>query len=188
MTEVEEMVGRAAAGDELAWADLVRQYRGLLRSIAAAFRLAGNDAEDAAQQTWLGLVQHVKHLRSPDRTASWLATTMRRNCARLVRQRQREQLRDDWRLWSVVDDSSQVDACMLLAERDRILWQAVDRLPLRQRQLVRSLFAATEPSYDEIAARMSIAVGTIGPARQRALRHLATLLAEAGVCRAEGPF
>ncbi|MGE5831149.1 MAG: RNA polymerase sigma factor [Micromonosporaceae bacterium] len=182
-TDVEDMVGRAAAGDESAWADIVRQYSGLLRSIAAMFRLVGDDAQDAAQLTWLGLVQHVRDLRSPDRMPSWLATTMRRNCLRLVRQRSHEELRDDWPEWSVADTCSQVDSRMLLAERNQRLWQAVDQLPGRQRQLVRTLFAPTAPSYDEIAAKMSIAVGTIGPARQRALRRLATLVAETGWSR-----
>lgn len=180
-----DLVGRAAAGDQQAWAEMVRRYRGLLRTIAADFRLAPGDAEDAAQMTWLGLVQNVKKLRAPEAAVGWLATTMRRNCSRLLGLRQREQLRDDWMQWSVPDTSAAVDTRILVAERDRILWETVDRLPVRQRQLVRTLFTRHELSYGDIAAQMSMAVGTIGPARQRALRNLEKLLAEAGMVRAE---
>jgi RNA polymerase sigma factor (sigma-70 family) len=180
---VGKLVGRAAAGDELAWADLVEQYSGLLRAIAARFRLASGDAEDAAQMTWMGLFQNVNQLRAPEGTVGWLATTMRRNCMRVVNQRRHEQLCDDWAQWSVTDEEGPLDAGVLVAERNRILWEAVDRLPERQRQLLRNLFATDERSYGEIAAAMSTSVGTIGPARRRALRHLGTLLAEAGVGR-----
>jgi RNA polymerase sigma factor (sigma-70 family) len=181
---MQSTVGRAAAGDQQAWQEMVTQYRGLLRSIASDFRMSAGDAEDAAQMTWLGLVQNVDKLRVPEAVVGWLATTMRRNCARVLRQRWREQLRDDWMQWQVEDDAVPVDDDVLVAERDRALWEIVDRLPERQRALVRLMFAAQEPSYLEIAERMSMAIGTIGPARQRALRNLEKLLAEPGPGRA----
>jgi RNA polymerase sigma factor (sigma-70 family) len=185
MTGVAELVQRATSGDERAWAALVEEYGGLLRSIAAGYRLSAGDAEDAAQTTWLGLVQHVGELRTPEAAVGWLATTMRRNCLRLLRQRRRELLRDDWTQWSLPDESVALDRGVLTAERDRVLWAAVDRLPQRQRQLVQNLFASREQSYGEIAVSMSTAVGSIGPARQRALRQLAALLGEAGVSRGD---
>jgi RNA polymerase sigma factor (sigma-70 family) len=185
MTGVAELVQRAGSGDERAWAALVEEYGGLLRSIAAGYRLSAGDAEDAAQTTWLGLVQHVGELRTPEAAVGWLATTMRRNCLRLLRQRRRELLRDDWTQWSLPDESAALDRGVLTAERDRLLWAAVDRLPQRQRQLVQNLFASREQSYGEIAVSMSTAVGSIGPARQRALRQLASLLGEAGVSRGD---
>ena len=171
-------VGRAAAGDQQAWREMVVQYRGLLRSIACDFRMNAGDADDAAQMTWLGLVQNVDKLLVPEAVVGWLATTMRRNCTRVLRQRWREQLRDDWLQWQVEDDAVAVDTDVMVAERDRVLWEIVDRLPDRQRKLVRLMFAAREHSYVEIAESMSMAVGTIGPARQRALRSLEKLLAE----------
>jgi RNA polymerase sigma factor (sigma-70 family) len=186
MTTAQSTVSRAAAGDERAWQEMVTQYRGLLRSIASDFRMGPGDADDAAQMTWLGLVQHVDKLRVPEAVVGWLATTMRRNCARVLRQRWREQLRDDWTQWQVEDDAGSVDTHVMQAERDRVLWEIVDRLPERQRRLLRLLFAAAEPSYVEIASTMSMAVGTIGPARQRALRNLERLLADTGPGRGAG--
>jgi len=180
---VGNLVCRAAAGEESAWADLVENYSGLLWSIAARFRMVRGDAEDAAQMTWMCLFQNVEQLRAPEGAVGWLATTMRRNCVRVVRQRQREQLCDDWTQWSVAADEGPLDSRVLVAERNRLLWEAVDRLPDRQRQLLCNLFNTDERSYGEIAAAMSTSVGTIGPARRRALRSLEALLAEAGVGR-----
>jgi DNA-directed RNA polymerase specialized sigma24 family protein len=72
---------------------------------------------------------------------------------------------------------------MLQAERDRMLWRLVDRLPEGQRRLVCALFTSPEMSYREIAAALAIAVGSIGPTRQRALQQLDRLLVKAGMCR-----
>ncbi|WP_271189742.1 RNA polymerase sigma factor [Dactylosporangium matsuzakiense] len=177
------LLDRAAEGDQDAWLQLVRQYAGLLRSVAASLRMAAGDAEDAAQTTWLGLLQNLDTLRDPSRVSGWLATSMRRNCLRLVRRARRELPVAEWTdvEWADRERAEQVETIedrLLRTERDHQLWQAVDRLPDRQGQLVRVLFADPDTSYDDVARRMSIAVGTVGPARRRALRRLAQLLSQ----------
>jgi RNA polymerase sigma factor (sigma-70 family) len=177
---------RAAAGDEAAWAALVQQYDGLLRSIAASFRLGRDEGADAAQTTWLRLVEHIGTLREPEKVAGWLSVTMRRECIRLVSRKKRERLTDDF-AWIEprADGTAAVDADVLLTERNARLWQAVDRLPARQRQLLRALTASPQPSYHEVSATLSMAVGSIGPTRAKALRRLRELLAEAGATEDE---
>ena len=63
--------------------------------------------------------------------------------------------------------------------------EGIDTERTQLRQLVQNLFASPEQSYGEIAVAMSTAVGSIGPARQRALRQLEALLGEAGVSRGD---
>ncbi|MGW1290496.1 sigma-70 family RNA polymerase sigma factor, partial [Streptomyces sp. NPDC002586] len=58
------------------------------------------------------------------------------------------------------------------AERIRRLWQELDGLGERCRQLLRVLVASPPPSYVEVSAALGIAVGSIGPLRQRCLRRL----------------
>lgn len=173
-----DLLGRAAEGDQGAWLQLVRQYAGLLRSVAASLRMAAGDAEDAAQTTWLGLLQNLDTLRDPNRVGGWLATAMRRNCLRLLRHSHTEWPVAEWDDHDRPDHLETIEDRLVRAERDHQLWQAVDRLPERQGQLVRVLFADPDTSYDDVARRMSIAVGTVGPARQRALRRLAQLLSQ----------
>jgi len=182
MSRVSTVVRRAAFGDERAWEELVEQYDRPLRSIARAFRLTTEESADAVQTTWLKLVQHVDRLRDPEGVGGWLSSTMRRECMHIVRRRRREQLTDDWTGWSIVDDAGgSVDADLLLAQRNALLWQVVDRLPARQRQLLRALSASPPPSYQQVGAALSMAVGTIGPTRTRALQRLRELLTEAGM-------
>ena len=173
------VVDRAAAGDQQAWEQLMRQHDGRLRSIAAGFRLNHSDAEDAMQTTWLSLIRNVHRLHSQDRLGAWLNTTMRRNCLRTLQRRRWEEVSDDLPS-NNADPCANVEQILVVAERARMLWQAVERLPPKQAELLRVLFADGRRSYQDIASSLRMPVGTIGPIRQRALRRLAQLLDEAG--------
>jgi RNA polymerase sigma factor (sigma-70 family) len=67
------------------------------------------------------------------------------------------------------------------AEQEQSLRQAMSELPPRCRQLVHMLFF-DEPArpYQEIAAELGIAVGSIGFIRQRCLERLRKRLLETG--------
>jgi RNA polymerase sigma factor (sigma-70 family) len=180
MTFTAHDVQRAAAGDERAWETMVRQYDGLLRSVAVGFRLTREEGADAAQTTWLRLVEHIRTIREPEKLAGWLSVTMRRECIRLVGRKRRERLTEDFEWTDAPADGGEgVDAGVLRAERNAALWEAVDLLPTRQRQLVLALSASPPPSYQQVGAELSMAVGTIGPTRAKALRRLRHLLTEA---------
>ena len=176
--QVAMVVCRAAAGDEPAWEELVRRFEGLLRSIARDFRLSTEEGDDVAQTTWLRLLQNMSNLREPASVGGWLSSAMRHECIRVVRQRGRECLTDHWVDDEFVGDG--IDADLLLAERNRLLWQAIDALPARQRQILYALSATPTPSYSQVSAALSIAVGTIGPTRAKALRRLREMLTASG--------
>jgi RNA polymerase sigma factor (sigma-70 family) len=170
-------VREAMSGDERAWADLVEQYGGLLRAIARGFRLGDDQAADAEQITWTRLVENIGKVRQPERLAGWLACTMRRECIRLVNGRRYERLTDDLTR-ERAGGQHDPDGPVLEAERNAELWSAVDRLPARQRQIILALSADPPLSYEQVGASLSVAVGSIGPTRRRALQRLRELLAE----------
>jgi RNA polymerase sigma factor (sigma-70 family) len=171
----------SAWSEDIPWAALYRQYDGLLRWTAYGFRLSPSEAEDAVQDTWLQLLCHADQVREPDRLGGWLRTTMRRRCLQVVRQRAKERLSSDLTEWDQPDGQPCVEVDLMREERDVLLWRAVEELPPRQRQLIKTLFAADELTYDEIAAELSMPKGAIGPTRIRALRRLRGVLQESGV-------
>jgi RNA polymerase sigma factor (sigma-70 family) len=126
------------------------------------------------------LIENIRKVREPEKLGGWLACTMRRECIRLVNRQRGEQLTDDWTTgdYGLTDGP---DDEVLLAERDVLLWDAVDRLPARQRQILLALSADPPQSYEQISVSLSVAVGSIGPIRQRALRRLRDLLHQSGV-------
>jgi DNA-directed RNA polymerase specialized sigma24 family protein len=62
-----------------------------------------------------------------------------------------------------------------------MLWGAFEELSDRCRRLLRLLIASPRPSYQEIAAGLDIAVGSIGPIRARCLKRLHALVSERGM-------
>lgn len=170
--EVARLVAGAASGDQTAWDALVRAFAGMVWSVARAHRLNEADAADVAQATWLRLFEHLDRVNDPARVGAWLATTARRESLRVLRNARRHMLSAD----PVADDhqptDAPADADILLAERDRSLLRALDRLAPRDRALLRMVVADGDSSYVEISAALDMPIGSIGPTRARALERL----------------
>ena len=167
------LLAAAGAGDSAAWNAIVEQYTGLLWSIARGYRMSSADSADAVQTTWLRLVEHLDRIEDPNRLPGWLATTIRRECLRILRRSKREQPSyDDEGLPDFADDSAPLDSSLLLAERDAALWRALEQMPEKCRLLIRVLMASPPPSYAEVAAALDMPIGSIGPTRQRCLDRL----------------
>jgi RNA polymerase sigma factor (sigma-70 family) len=179
--DIEMVVGRAAAGDERAWAELVARYGRLLRSVAARLQMRHCDVDDAAQLTWMALRNGIHDLRNPEHVGTWLCQVMRRHCVRILVHQRTERLEDETDGWSVPDDTPAAIDRISLEETAEVLWRVVDRLPERERTLLRALFDGQERSYRDIAHNLSMPIGSIGPIRMRALERLPAMLAEAGV-------
>ncbi|MGI5131991.1 RNA polymerase sigma factor [Pseudonocardia sp. CA-107938] len=171
------LVSAAAAGDEAAWDALVDAYTGMLWAIARSFRLDQADAGDAVQTTWLRLVENLDRIEDPRRLPGWLATTVRRECLRILRRGGREAPGgEDWSD-VLVADTPPVDAALLADERDAALWRALQALGERCQQLLRVLMATPPPSYAAVSAALGIPVGSIGPSRGRCLDQLRRIAA-----------
>ena len=171
--ESADLLAHAASGDQSAWNELVDRYTGLLWAVARGFRLDAADAADAVQNTWLRLVENLDRITEPDKLGSWLGTTVRRECLQIMRRAGREPtgLAPEL-LGAVTDPAPPVDERLLLGERDAALRRALSTLSDQCRRLLRVLMASPPPSYADVAAALDMAVGTIGPARQRCLDRL----------------
>jgi len=172
------LLEQAAQGDQLAWSQLVNQYDHLVRSVAASFRLQAADVSDAAQTTWLRLLQNLHSIRDPERLAGWLQVTATREALMILRRACRDtpepMIEESPDLNPAVDG----EASVVAREAARDLWRAVAQLPPRQQNLVIALFKDELSSYDDVAAKCAMPVGSIGPTRARALSRLQRELAQ----------
>ncbi|KUN80555.1 RNA polymerase subunit sigma-24 [Streptomyces bungoensis] len=178
-TEVGALVRSAVDGDAAAWKALVEGLSPLVWSVVRAHRLSDADAHEVFSTVWFRFAQHLGRLREPDKAGSWLASTARHECLKVLRGLTRLTLTDDPQVLdraseertpeqSLIDSEEQA----LQAERIRRLWQEFEALGERCRQLLRVLMASPPPSYLEVSSALGIAVGSIGPLRQRCLRRL----------------
>jgi RNA polymerase sigma factor (sigma-70 family) len=174
------LVTSAIDGDEEAWNELFAKFNPLLRAISRTFRLNDEQRADAAQNTWMLLVVNIRTVRDPEKVGAWLSVTMRRQCIRIASARRREELRGEWHADELSTTEGPEDH-ILRAEKHAELWEAIDRLPARQRQLLQVLSMTPKPSYQTVSAMLEMPLGSIGPTRERALRRLARLLTEPNV-------
>ena len=174
-----ELLELAALGDQAAWGRLIEEYEGLVHSVARSFGLQAADVHDVVQTTWLRLVQHRHTIRDPERLPGWLAVTARRESLAVVRSASREAPRpmvDETPDPAVGPEGSVVDR-----EVARQLWDSVDHLSPRQQRLLIALFREELNSYDDVAARCAMPVGSIGPTRARGLSRLRREITDRGL-------
>jgi RNA polymerase sigma factor (sigma-70 family) len=171
-----DLVRRAADGDQQAWSALVDRYAGMVWDICRSVGLDRQDAADVAQVVWLRLVENLDRLRDPDQVGAWLATTVKRERLHLLKRRSRCETDDDL---DPPDPALGPYERLEQGERVRQVAAALERLPERDRLLLRLLAADDRPSYAEVSNTLGMPIGSIGPTRMRALARLRRELATA---------
>jgi RNA polymerase sigma factor (sigma-70 family) len=169
--DLETLVGAAAAGDSRAWSAIVTRFGPYLTRVARSHGLSAQEAEDAVQETWIRLLRSIRQVRDPRAIGGWLTTTARHESLRTRQRARRETPTDQELLPDACDDEDASQLLDAMADRAAIR-SALDSLSGRQRELMLALFDDSEPSYVEIAERLDIPVGSIGPTRGRCLAQL----------------
>jgi RNA polymerase sigma factor (sigma-70 family) len=176
----DELLRRCREGDDDAWEQVLEKYQRLIYSIPLNFGLGSEDAADIFQQTFMSLVEHLERLRPDSNLGAWLATVARRHALHRLRKRKREQLGADGDIGESEEyqASAAVDASLRF-EQVQIIDEGLNQIGRRCRDLLLALyFDPRQPSYEEIAERLNIAVGSIGPTRGRCLERLREILSE----------
>jgi len=184
---VTDLVTRARNGDRQAWDALVERYAPLIWSICRRHRVDGADADDVGQSVWLQLVDQLDKVRDPAALPGWLATTTRRECARVLRTvRGPHAAGYSLDAETIPDEQARMaEQQVLVAERHAALREAFAHLPPCCQQLIAVLIEDPPVPYAEISARLGIPVGSIGPNRSRCLDRLRHYPAIAALINAE---
>ena len=167
-----DLIEACRAGDARAWERLLDKYERLIFSISLSYGLTTDDAADVAQITFIILLQNLDTLADGIHLASWLATVARRHTWRLLARNRREavnpeeDLAGNETLGGIVDPSERWELVEWLN-------YGLSTLGERCRQLLLALyFDAEQPSYAQVADRMKMPVGSIGPTRARCLEQM----------------
>lgn len=177
-----ELVAACLQGDEEAWAELVERYQRLVYSIAMRHGLAPEEADDVLQGVFIILLDKLDTCRDRERLSAWLTTITRREAWRVASERKRmvgPAVEDI--TYRLEDNGPPPEAVIEQIERQDTIRQALDRLGGRCRRLLWHLFYPQEPlSYAEIAERLAMPQGSIGPTRARCLEQLRRILRSMG--------
>jgi RNA polymerase sigma factor (sigma-70 family) len=166
-------------GDEQSWKHVVDKYKGLVFSIPLSYGLNQNDAADIVQLTFIMLLQGLDSLHQDSHLGGWLATVTRRNTWHLLNRHRRENLDSNF----LGEDVPLPDET---SEGQKTDWELIEwvydglaHLDEPCRTLLLALyFDPEQPPYTEVAERLGLAVGSIGPKRARCLHRLKEIMRE----------
>jgi RNA polymerase sigma factor (sigma-70 family) len=175
-----ELILACRRGDSAAWEQLVDRYERLVYSIPLNWGLSRDDAADVAQHCFIALMDALDAFTPDVRLGGWLATVARRQTWRAHEAGKRtvSAERDDALPPALLADTSDGDA---RKAREQVEWLhgGLANLDERCRGLLLALyFDADQPAYAEVAARLGMPVGSIGPTRARCLARLRELLGD----------
>jgi RNA polymerase sigma factor (sigma-70 family) len=175
------LVRECLDGSEEAWRALIFKYKNLIFSIPVKYGFSVDDATDIFQAVCLDLLSELPKLRKVKALPKWIMQITAHKCFHRKQQQQRTEVMDPAAKEFEKSTPSRAEAVFREAEDEQSLRQAMAELPPRCRELVHMLFYE-EPvrPYQEIAATLGVAVGSIGFIRQRCLEKLRQRLLEAG--------
>jgi RNA polymerase sigma factor (sigma-70 family) len=171
----ESLLLACRAGDAEAWSGLLGRYERLVYSIPLSYGVSPDDAADVAQQTFTSLIEQLGRLQDGEALRPWLVTVARRNTWRVLARRRREPALSE-SMASPEDDG----ALHTLERWEAVEWldRGLSALDERCRQLLLALYCQGEiASYEEVATRTGMPLGSIGPTRGRCLARLRAILA-----------
>jgi RNA polymerase sigma factor (sigma-70 family) len=169
-----ELVDGCLKRREHDWNQLVDKYKNLIFSIPVRYGFSRDDAADIFQSVCLELIQELPKLRDPAALPKWLVQVTAHKCFHYKKQQGRMVSRDD-------EGVDLPEACIPAEaelnireiEEEQLLRNALAELPPRCRELIHMLFyEQPKRPYQEVAASLGLATGSIGLLRQKCLDHM----------------
>ena len=179
------LVARCRQGEAAAWAALVRRYQRLVYAIVIRAGLDEHAAADVFQIVFARLLDHLPRLNQPERLQAWIVTTTKREALRMrhvglrtVSITPADDEPGEGLIDSLPDDSPLAEDALSGLQQLDLLRAGLDRLDARCRDLLLMLFGDEEdrPGYEEVARRLAMPQGSIGPTRARCLGKLRVLV------------
>ena len=170
-----ELIEGCRQGKTGAWEALLTKYERLVFSIPLNYGLSRADAADIFQLTFTILIQSLDSLDDDSRLGAWLSTVARRHTWRLMERRRREGTGKGEDLAESATLVAEPDGAGSLERWERIQWleHGLGLLDERCRELLISLYLDPQGlSYADVAERLNMPLGSIGPTRARCLERM----------------
>jgi len=174
--DFQQLVSRCLAGEQRAMAALVDRYQNAVFGLC--FRMLGHreDAEDAAQETFVRVLRSLDRWDPTRQFEPWLLTIAGNRCRTMLQRRTRRP-NTATLVEPPADNSPDLQAAQHLSEEVSL---ALEKLRAEYKQAF-VLFSENELSYQEIAEVMDVPLGTVKTWVHRARRELISHLDERGV-------
>ncbi len=159
---------RAADGDEVAFAVIMRRHGPYLKAFATRLLRSNSDADDVVQEAFIQAWRRLPDLQEPAALRAWLTTMVSRKTTDRIRSRKQSDPLEDI---EIPDLAGGPEDHALGSDKMRALARVLDTLPRDQRQIW-LLREVAGHSYTEIAERLDMPVPTIRGRLARARAHV----------------
>lgn len=178
-----ELIARLQARDETAFEELIRLYE--KKIYALCVRMCGNaeDAEEAAQDTFLALWRGIDRFRQESALSTWIYRLASNACIDLMRRRRKSEggvsLDDEALFLDAADPAPQPPQALEQREAQRLLQEGLMSLPAEYRSIL--LLREVEGlSYSEISETLELELGTVKSRISRGRTLLRNFLSVSG--------
>ena len=174
------LIARSKQGDRDAFNQLVTRYSTQVYNFACRMTNNVEDANDIYQEAFIHAFRGIKSFRSDSAFSTWLYRIVRnvfldeqkrRRSRPYISLEESIETDDGSIVRDVEDDAPLPEDVVQLNERRRAVQRAIGQLPVRQREIL-YLYDLQGHSYEEIAAILSINVGTVKSRLNRARKSL----------------
>jgi len=175
--DASELVARCRDGDGRAWTALVERFGPVVWAVARRAGLSADDEADVFQNTWRVAFEEIARLREPAAFPAWIGRVARHQAMRLRRGYGISRRSMPYVAREDVDES-EPDAPLAELEERRKVGSAVEKIGRKCKDLLHALYYEDpQPAYVDLARRLAMPVGSIGPTRARCLEKLEKELA-----------
>lgn len=167
-------IARARQGEDQAFSALVDAYQGPVYNLC--FRMLGEaqEAEDAAQETFLKAYRNLKRYDPNRPFVNWILSIASNHCVDRIRRRRLHLVSYDEMPPSIdlSEDAAGPETALISAEREGRVRQILDALGSKDSAAV-ILFYWYDMSYQEIADTLSLTVSAVKSRLHRARKAMA---------------
>ena len=174
--ELNRLLQQSGRSDQKAFAELYKRTSSKLFGVCLRMLRDRGEAEEVLQETYVTVWRRASSFDASKASAiTWLVTLSRNKAIDRLRQHREELMDDPSRLDGIVDEQPTPAADAQTSQEYRRLQSCLDELEPQQRNSVREAFF-TGATYNELATRCKVPLGTMKSWIRRSLMQLRTCL------------
>ncbi|MEO9214358.1 MAG: sigma-70 family RNA polymerase sigma factor [Rhodanobacter sp.] len=174
--ELNQLLQQAGRNDQKAFAELYKRTSSKLFGVCLRMLRDRGEAEEVLQETYTTVWRRAASFDASRASAiTWLVTLSRNKAIDRLRQHREELLDDPSRLDETVDEQPTPAAGAETSQEYQRLQHCLDELEPQQQSSVREAFF-TGATYNELATRCKVPLGTMKSWIRRSLMQLRTCL------------
>ena len=176
--ELNRLLIQTGRNDQQAFAELYKRTSSKLFGVCLRMLRDRGEAEDVLQETYTTVWRRAGSFDAAKSSAiTWLVTLSRNKAIDRLRQRREERLDDPSKLEETIDAEPSPAASAEASQEYRRLQHCLEQLEPQQRDSVREAFF-TGATYNELAGRCKVPLGTMKSWIRRSLMLLQTCLGQ----------